>query len=215
MFRISKIALVALLGIGSAQAVQHRLPLAYVPYPITSWFDHTPGTGYETRYDGVNIPSYTSYYEPRHRGTDFGVSLNTPVYVSAKAVSVVSYYNGCPTGSRTDTCPNLLAFGNYAALKHSDGMVSIYAHLNMGTVNLPLSLPIPCGTQIGLSGNSGASSGPHLHFELRYNDLAATSTSYDPFGGIYSTNYWYDWAIVSDPLRAGYTMRYPVTTCQP
>jgi murein DD-endopeptidase MepM/ murein hydrolase activator NlpD len=220
VFQISKIALVALLGVGSAQAVQHRLPLEYAPlsYPISSWFDHTPGTGYETRYDGVNIPSYSPYHEAGHKGTDFGAPAGTPVYASAKG-TVLQIRRGClPTG---DTgCGG--GFGNHIAIKHSDNLISIYAHLSSVPSSMYVGLVVNCvsgpvGTLVGYSGNTGVTQGPHLHYELRANTMDPNvNPSYDPFSGLYGPSYWYDWALITDTLRiGGYTMKYPVTGCQP
>ncbi len=211
--------LFALIGIDTAQAATlHRLPLAYVPYNINAWKDASATTGVDVRYDNITIPSGSFYYDG-HRGTDFAAPYGTTVYASARG-TVYSTNNVCaPNGGYLGN-PCGSGFGRFVAIKHADNMVSIYAHLSSVSV---FSGSITCisgpgGKTVGVSGNSGSSSGAHLHFELRINDLSGTSMSYDPFGGTASTqtwDYWYDWAWVSDPLRPGFNMHYPVTTCQP
>jgi murein DD-endopeptidase MepM/ murein hydrolase activator NlpD len=87
-----------------------------------------------------------------HTGVDFQASSNTPV----KAVhggTVVSV-NGA--GS---------AYGNHVVIKHADGVYTLSAHLNSASVSVGQT--VTTGQTIGLSGSTGNSSGPHLHFELR------------------------------------------------
>jgi murein DD-endopeptidase MepM/ murein hydrolase activator NlpD len=210
----------ALLGIGMAQAqTYHRLPLASTSTPINAWKDDSTNPNIDTRYDGTNIPSSNSHYYLGHRGTDFGVPYGTPVYASAKGNEYLTNNTCAPNGGyRGNSCGS--GFGNYVSIKHTDNMVSVVAHLSSVSVTLSsiACTSGPGGTLLGYSGNSGDSSGAHLHFELRINNLLATSTSYDPFGGSYSTqwwNYWYTTTSVADPLRPGYYMTYPLTTCAP
>jgi murein DD-endopeptidase MepM/ murein hydrolase activator NlpD len=213
VFQISKLALVAFLGVNSAQAVQHRLPLPYVPYLITSWFDHSAMTGIETRYDGADIPIGSSFYEDGHKGTDFDTPRGVSVYASAKGEMYRAPRTDCPESSGPyDSCGGGL--GNNITIMHPDGIISIYAHLTSVFV---FSGTVPCGTQIGTTGNSGATKGRHLHYELRAKGMdPAIYPSYDPFGGNYGQNYWYDWAIIPDNFRGIPALtRYPVTTCQP
>ncbi|MQT02455.1 M23 family metallopeptidase, partial [Streptomyces jumonjinensis] len=62
------------------------------------------------------------------------------------------------------------AYGNEVVVQHSDGKYSQYAHLSSLSVSAGQS--VSGGQQIGLSGSTGNSTGPHLHFEIR------TSPSY-------------------------------------
>jgi murein DD-endopeptidase MepM/ murein hydrolase activator NlpD len=89
-----------------------------------------------------------------HRGLDIDADLNDPIYAVDNGVVV---YAG----------PNSRGYGNLVVVDHGNGWQSLYAHLNQWNV--------ACGESvfqtnlIGLAGSTGNSSGPHLHFELRYN----------------------------------------------
>lgn len=204
-----------------AHATKHRLPMAYIPYSINYWKDGSSTSGVNLRYDSTNIPSSSPRYYDGHRGIDFAMPYGSTVYLSATGTVFAKVSSCAPNGGYIgNSCGSY--FGNYVAVKHPDNLVSIYAHLSSVTtaaVNSTVTcVSGPGGTSVGSSGNSGNSSGAHLHYELRINNLAAASMSYDPFGGSASTqssHYWYDWALVPDTLKPGFNMPYPVTTCQP
>jgi len=67
-------------------------------------------------------------------------------------------------------------FGNYIILKHDSGYQSLYAHLSKITVKE--GSYISKGSVIGLSGNTGQSTGPHLHFSLFKNGQALDPLKY-------------------------------------
>jgi len=87
-----------------------------------------------------------------HNGIDYGVSSGTTVYATASGTAYTVHGN---TG-----------FGNYTKILHDDGYVSIYAHGN-GTFYVQNGSRVVAGQPIMQSGNSGNSTGPHLHFEVR------------------------------------------------
>jgi murein DD-endopeptidase MepM/ murein hydrolase activator NlpD len=58
---------------------------------------------------------------------------------------------------------------NEVVILHSDGSMAVYAHLLQGSVGVQVGDHVGIGAQIGLSGNSGYSSGPHLHFCVQVN----------------------------------------------
>lgn len=200
---------VSVFSIQAEAAVYYRLPLDYVPYPINAWYDRSPaGDGISTRFDGVNIPNYPingkNYFHDGHKGVDFGVSTGTSVKVAAGGL-VYNLTTGCLVGDTA--CGG--GFGNNVKIRHSTAIdsypkVSISAHLSI--VSVALNATVTCGQQVGLSGNTGSSSGPHLHFELWQND--SIGQRIDPF-----IDYWYYQTFVADPLRPGYTTFYPYTTC--
>ena len=77
-------------------------------------------------------------------------------------VAVVKNYN------KTDTdTPN---YGNYVKIKHNEEYHTLYAHLAYGSVTLNVGDTVKKGDQIGLMGNTGYSTGNHLHYEVYKND---------------------------------------------
>jgi murein DD-endopeptidase MepM/ murein hydrolase activator NlpD len=97
-----------------------------------------------------------------HSAIDIVVSLGTKV----KATNA---------GTVADTGYNSV-FGNYVILKHASGYQSLYAHLSQISVKEGSS--ISQGSIIGLSGNTGQSTGPHLHFSIFKNGQALDPTKY-------------------------------------
>jgi len=169
-----------------------RLPFASNP-GYSAWFDHNGTASGTKRYDCKTGHPYNN-----HRGTDFAVSSGTQIYSAAHGEL---YYrvDGCPDqGSMSSTCGG--SFGNHVRIKHLDNLVTIYAHMKKGT---PVGKgSFLCGAKIGLSGNSGQSSGPHLHFEL-WKD-SSISKRLDFFqGSCNSVGYW-----------VSQNYGWPRTTCQ-
>ncbi len=89
-----------------------------------------------------------------HKGVDFAVPMNTPVY--APADGVVEHVRYQPSGA-----------GRYVVIKHSAKYQTIYMHLHRS--NVKVGQKVKRGQLIAFSGNSGRSTGPHLHYEFRIN----------------------------------------------
>jgi murein DD-endopeptidase MepM/ murein hydrolase activator NlpD len=93
-------------------------------------------------------------YTSIHHGLDIKAKLGDPIYAVDSGVVV---YAG----------PNDYGYGNLVVIDHGNGWQSAYAHLSQWNVVCGQSV-FQAGV-IGLAGSTGRSSGPHLHFELRYN----------------------------------------------
>ncbi|MCW8103097.1 MULTISPECIES: M23 family metallopeptidase [Streptomyces] len=91
-----------------------------------------------------------------HSGQDFAVSSGTQVVAAHGGTVVKTGGNGAGDGP---------AYGNAVVIKHSNGTYSQYAHLSR--VDVKPGQVVKTGQRIALSGNTGNSSGPHLHFEIR------------------------------------------------
>lgn len=78
-------------------------------------------------------------------------------------------------GKVADTGYNSV-FGNYVIVQHSGGYQSLYAHLS--SIQVKEGTSIAQGSQIGLSGNTGQSTGPHLHFSIFKNGQALDPVKY-------------------------------------
>jgi murein DD-endopeptidase MepM/ murein hydrolase activator NlpD len=91
-----------------------------------------------------------------HYGTDFDVPTGTPVFSVAAGEVIASKVEKAKNGSVT-------GFGEYIAIRHTDGSTSVYAQLSER--NVKVGDKVTLGQQIGKSGNTGGSTRPHLHLE--------------------------------------------------
>ncbi|MGX1313592.1 murein DD-endopeptidase MepM/ murein hydrolase activator NlpD [Streptomyces calvus] len=92
----------------------------------------------------------------KHSGQDYAVPTGTPVVATHGGTVVKAGGNGAGDGP---------AYGNAVVIKHGNKTYSQYAHLS--SVNVKAGQVVKTGQKIALSGNTGNSSGPHLHFEIR------------------------------------------------
>jgi len=86
-----------------------------------------------------------------HYGQDFSVPYGTEVYATGDGKIIESGWN--PGG-----------FGNFIVIDHGYGLQSTYGHLSQ--IKVSQGVTVKRGDMIGLSGNSGTSSGPHLHYQI-------------------------------------------------
>lgn len=94
-----------------------------------------------------------------HPGVDLRAAEGTPVYAAADGIVRRSYYS---TG---DASRGLLGYGNRVVIEHPRGYESSYAHLLRRMV--VAGDEIEAGDLIGYAGSTGASTGQHLHWEVR------------------------------------------------
>ncbi|MGW7290337.1 M23 family metallopeptidase [Streptomyces sp. NPDC054847] len=95
-------------------------------------------------------------WSAKHSGQDFAVPIGTQV----KAVGAGTVVKAGPNGGGDGP-----AYGNAIVIKHNNGKYSQYAHLSK--INVNVGAKVKTGQNIAKSGNTGNSSGPHLHFEIR------------------------------------------------
>jgi murein DD-endopeptidase MepM/ murein hydrolase activator NlpD len=105
------------------------------------------------------------HYTPLNGGVglyavDFGMPIGTPVH-AARAGVVVAVEERFSDDDRADF------HENWVMIRHQDETIGRYIHLTQGGAMVEVGEPVSQGQMVGLSGNSGASSGPHLHFDLQ------------------------------------------------
>ncbi len=74
--------------------------------------------------------------------------------------------DGIPDNAPGETNEQMV-YGNTVMIQHADGFVSVLAHLRCGSVTKRVGDPVAAGERVGLCGNSGNSSEPHLHFHVQ------------------------------------------------
>lgn len=89
-----------------------------------------------------------------YNSVDFGAPVGTPVYAANAGTVIVAKPTGYNGG-----------YGSYVVIEHSNGTQTLYAHLSK--VSVAEGDTVTKGERIGSSGNTGRSTGPHLHFEVR------------------------------------------------
>lgn len=110
-----------------------------------------------------NVTSNFGYRWGRlHAGTDVGVPTGTTVRASRAGQVITAGWLG--------------GYGNCVIIDHGDGVCTRYGHLSEVTVSV--GQYVDQGQQVALSGNTGRSTGPHLHFEIRINGEAVDPTPY-------------------------------------
>ncbi len=97
-----------------------------------------------------------------HAGMDVPASMGTPIVAAADGTVILAGYNG--------------GYGYCVIISHGGGLSTLYGHNS--SLNVSVGQKVTRGQQIALSGNTGLSTGPHLHFEVRVNGTAKDPLPY-------------------------------------
>ncbi|MDO5612850.1 MAG: DUF5930 domain-containing protein [Paracoccus sp. (in: a-proteobacteria)] len=126
------------------QANTYRIALEKVPLamPVKSSFRYTSGFGRR--------------WGRAHEGIDMAGPVGTPIHSTADGVVTFAGWQG--------------AYGNLIKIQHELGTETRYAHLSK--INVRVGQRVSQGDRIGDMGNTGRSTGPHLHYEVRVNGRA-------------------------------------------
>ncbi|WP_095052365.1 peptidoglycan DD-metalloendopeptidase family protein [Pseudomonas sp. Irchel s3b2] len=130
---------------GAAMAYRYPLPWRGGPFRLSQ---------------GAN--GQYSHYGPKNRyAMDIAMPVGTPI-IAARGGMVVKTENR-QTGRGNDPS------GNFVRVLHDDGTMGVYLHLKKGSVSVREGQRVVVGSALALSGNTGNSSGPHLHFVVQRN----------------------------------------------
>ncbi len=114
---------------------------------------------------GIRKDPFTGDYK-MHHGVDYGAPIGESVYASQYGVVCLVKYSGS-------------GYGNRIKIKHSDGYKTLYAHLSK--IDVEVGQHVETGEKIGEVGNTGRSTGPHLHFEIRHKNSALNPYDLDNY----------------------------------
>jgi LysM repeat protein len=90
-----------------------------------------------------------------HNGVDLASYAGAPILAAASGEVIIARGDGGWNGG----------YGNYVVIKHANGTQTLYSHLSKVSVSAGTS--VKQGAQVGTMGNTGKSTGTHLHFEVR------------------------------------------------
>jgi murein DD-endopeptidase MepM/ murein hydrolase activator NlpD len=99
---------------------------------------------------------YGHRWQRFHYGTDFRASVGTPVKAMAEGIVLGA--------GDTDICCPGASFGKWILIEYNNGLSSVYGHLSL--ISVTKGQKIKRGAVVGYSGNTGSSTGPHLHVGL-------------------------------------------------
>jgi murein DD-endopeptidase MepM/ murein hydrolase activator NlpD len=107
----------------------------------------------------------TSHFNPGNGGVglyaiDFEMPIGTPL-IAARAGKVAAVQDSFPDGNDKDLEEN------FVMVQHADATVARYIHLKKGGVLVAPGAEVQQGQKIALSGNTGQTGGPHLHFDVQ------------------------------------------------
>ena len=132
-----------------------------------------------TTSSGIGDWHCTDYTYNGHLGIDTGIlgftaqAIGVPIFAVLDG-TVIAAHDGefdMNTGNGTDN-------PNYVRLSHGDGLTTLYLHMKKNSVAVSVGQQVKAGQQIGLTGSSGLSSSPHLHFQSAVNGVV-----FEPFAG--------------------------------
>lgn len=109
-----------------------------------------------TQHFGRTVDARRLYASGTHNGVDFRAAPGTPIKAAARGIVM-------GTGDTDATC-RWASYGKWVLIGHPNGLATLYAHLDL--MKAEKGQEVEVGQLIGYSGNTGYSTGPHLHFTV-------------------------------------------------
>lgn len=104
-----------------------------------------------------------------HSGLDLAAPYGSDVHATNNGKVIIAEYRG--------------AYGNMVEIQHGLGVSTRYAHLS--SINVVPDQIVAKGTKVGVQGSTGRSTGPHVHYEVRYNDRPINPAKFLAAGKLY------------------------------
>lgn len=115
-------------------------------YPLDG--DYFKGRGF-----GYNPVNGCTFCSKNHKGYDMAQGCGSTVYAAGPGRIIGAGASG--------------GLGNAVRIDHGDGLVTIYGHMQWGSLRVSIGQEMTAGVPLGAEGNTGASFGCHLHFEVQ------------------------------------------------
>ena len=151
---------------GASTGTEGWIPGTDVPFIGADGFCSPIGAGWESRVTsefGYRRDPFTG--ETRgHTGMDLAVPTGTPVRAALPGTVIAAQYHS--------------SYGYYVMIDHGNGLSTLYAHNSQLLVRVGQT--VEAGDIVSLSGSTGRSTGPHLHFEVRLNGQRTNPRYYLP-----------------------------------
>jgi hypothetical protein len=125
-------------------------------------FDPFFGSNWKSPLNETKINSEFGFRRYRwHHGTDLQLNTGDPVFSAFDGIVRMKSFdrNG---------------YGYYVLVRHRNGLETLYGHLSK--ISVEIGQEVKAGDVLGLGGSTGRSTGPHLHFEIRYQGLSINPT---------------------------------------
>jgi hypothetical protein len=165
----------ALVGIGAldpTRGFQYRLSMAFVPgppvpQPVSEMVllpPVEPGTGFPISQGFQGDRTHTT------PDSEFAIDIAMPVgtaILAARDGTIMDIEEDFNRGGADRD--KFMDKANHVRILHDDGTMALYAHLDLASVSVRPGARVRAGQQIARSGNTGFSSGPHLHFAVQQN----------------------------------------------
>jgi len=113
---------------------------------------------------GVSGYVFGDYRNPTHIGLDYRCRLGDPIYAADGGTVLFAGWGG--------------GYGNLVRVDHGNGFVTYYAHFS--SFSVVAGQAVAQGQVVGYCGTTGASTGPHLHYEIRLNGVPQNPVLYEP-----------------------------------
>lgn len=125
---------------------------------------------------GVNVTVFQGFNGSFSHRRDYAIDLDVP-----EGTPITATRDGVVIGSRESSnrrCAEerCASYGNFILIQHADGTIGNYVHLQKDGVLVEIGDSVEAGQLIGYSGNTGWSTGPHLHFDVSVPEFSGRKT---------------------------------------
>ncbi|WJL97030.1 M23 family metallopeptidase [Microbacterium sp. ET2] len=130
------------------------------PYSFGRGFGHNPVTG-------------CGFCSVQHKGYDMSQGCGSPIFAAGPGTVL--------------SAGALSGWGNTVRIDHGDGLITLYGHMQWGSLRVSEGQAVTAGTPLGAEGNTGRSFGCHLHFEVIHDGVSIDPVPFMAARGILLT----------------------------